>query len=234
MDQVDPGHRLIAAGNKLKELGFKPLTLQRIEAALAAPPADGGHPMEFELAVAAFAEESIGGFRLRVAALKQEAVVQNRAVKQTKVEAERTRIERAEAALERTLGDQPDPDPGNVSVLCGEVARVRVNGGNVLAAHLSVLGRMDFFAVYLARWADSGDEVLELELPEPCSSKDFLTLLRRLYGLNLELASLGAALRAAQLLPVCLPPGVRGLTAVGGLDRLALHVLPALQHAAGG
>ena len=82
MDQVDPGHRLIAAGNKLKELGFKPLTLQRIEAALAAPP-DGG-PMEFELAVAAFAEESIGGFRLRVAALRREAVARNRAAELAK------------------------------------------------------------------------------------------------------------------------------------------------------
>eukprot|EP01047_Picozoa_sp_COSAG01_P046526 COSAG01_NODE_4377_length_5085_cov_6.039110_7_plen_386_part_00 len=66
----------------------------------------------------------------------------------------------------------------------------------MLVVHLAVLGQLEYFVAYLARWAD-GSETLELELPEPCDSGDFLTLLRHLYGMQLELTSLGAALRAA-------------------------------------
>ena len=187
----------VAAGNKLAELGFKPLTLQRIEAALAVPP-DGGHPIQFELAVAAFAEESIGGFRLRVAALGRDAVTRFRAAEVEQAEVGRIRAARSEAALEHALGhdaDPQDPDPGT-AIFRGEMARVRVDG-EVLAAHLTVLGQLSYFEAYLARWANGRDEPLDLELPEPCSSDDFLALLRRLYGLKFELASLGATLRVA-------------------------------------
>ena len=175
--------------------------------------------MDFERDVQTFIEQNVAKFELELRDLAKAEADRRRAAKADAAAAALALADRAQSMLEVQLADEKT-NRHRFEVLCGEAVRVQVTN-EVLTIHLSVLSQLTYFQSYLERWANSPKEVIALNLPSPCTIDDLLALLHHLYGFEIELPSLGSALRVSLVASVLGASDVALNELSGSIARLA-------------
>eukprot|EP00930_Biecheleria_cincta_P070746 TRINITY_DN58361_c0_g1_i1.p1 TRINITY_DN58361_c0_g1~~TRINITY_DN58361_c0_g1_i1.p1 ORF type:complete len:462 (-),score=90.92 TRINITY_DN58361_c0_g1_i1:158-1543(-) len=142
-------------------------------------------------------EEAVEEFRRRASDELDQLLVRKRAEEESNRARKKRKIEEGHAALAEALESTAAQVPGVPGELfLSDIVRLRIKS-QTLNVHSSVLQKWPYFATLLSgRWSEA--DILDLNLPEPCSLSDFLVLLEYMYSAHkvpFVFQNLGSALR---------------------------------------